>query len=143
MGISGGRDRERISKRYLCAQREVWYFQERREASPLSGIVHGQVKWRSECPIRFFVNFSSAIVTNVFLNLYPTLELNSALGGDRERMIEFVNALNAIPGDSVLQAGRAYGGGLHKIEPKELLEVQFPTVPSWLEVGLKRQLLLI
>jgi adenine-specific DNA-methyltransferase len=82
-------------------------------------------------------------VTNVFLNLYPTLELDSALGGDRERMIEIVKGLNVIPGDSVLQEGRVYGGGLHKIEPKELLEVQFPTAPSWLEVGLKRQLLLI
>jgi adenine-specific DNA-methyltransferase len=132
-----------LPERYLCAQREVWYFQEKREPALFLASYMGRSNCNRSCPIRFFLNFSSALVTNVFLNLYPTLELKSALGGDRKRMIEFVNALNAIPGDSVLQAGRAYGGGLHKIEPKELLEVQFPTAPSWLEAGLKRQLLLI
>ena len=132
-----------LPERYICAQREVWYFQEKREPALFLASYMGRSSGNRACPIRFFLNFSLALVTNVFLNLYPTLELNSALGGDRERKIEFVNALNAIPGDSILQAGRAYGGGLHKIEPKELLEVQFPMVPSWLKVGLKRQLLLI
>lgn len=132
-----------LPERYLCAQREVWYFQEKRKPALFLASYMGRSNGKRVCPIRFFVNFSSALVTNVFLNLYPTLELDSALGGNRDCMIEFVNALNAIPGDSVLQAGRAYGGGLHKIEPKELLEVQLPALPSWLEAGLKRRLLLI
>jgi hypothetical protein len=58
-------------------------------------------------------------------------------------MIEFANALNALPADAVLQAGRSYGGGLHKIEPKELLGVQMLEVPPWLKAGVKTQLLLI
>lgn len=132
-----------LRERYLCAQREVWYFQEKRDPALLLASYMGRSNGNRTGPIRFFLNFSSAIVTNVFLNLYPTFELDSLLSSDRERMIELVNALNTIPAESILQAGRSYGGGLHKIEPKELLEVQFSTAPSWLEVGLKRQLLLI
>lgn len=58
-------------------------------------------------------------------------------------MLELVQALNSIPAECVLQAGRAYGGGLHKIEPKELLEVQLAMAPAWLAGSLKRQLILI
>jgi adenine-specific DNA-methyltransferase len=137
-GVSKG-----LPKRYLCAQREVWYFQERREAAPFLASYMGRANGDRKCPIRFFVNFSVAIVTNVFLNLYPTPELDARLQGNRDRMIELVNALNNVPADSVLQAGRAYGGGLHKIEPKELLEVPLVSAPAWLEGCVKRQLLLI
>ena len=132
-----------LPERYLCASRETWYFQERREPAFFLASYMGRSNGNRTCPIRFFVNFSNALVTNVFLNLYPTPELETALDGNRERLIEFVNILNAIPGDSVLQAGRAYGGGLHKIEPKELLEVPLPPLPSWIKAGLQRQLVLI
>jgi hypothetical protein len=58
-------------------------------------------------------------------------------------MLELGQALNDVPAECVLQAGRAYGGGLHKIEPKELLEVQLASAPAWLHGALKRQLVLI
>ena len=132
-----------ISQGYLCAQREVWYFQERREPSPFLASYMGRANGDRECPIRFFVNFSSAIVTNVFLNLYPTPELDECLHGDRDRMLELGRALNSVPAECVLQAGRAYGGGLHKIEPKELLEVPLASAPAWLVDALKKQLVLI
>jgi len=127
----------------LCAQREVWYFQEKREPAPFLASYMGRASSRRECPIRFFVNFSSAIVTNVFLNLYPTLELSECLAGARDRMLELGCALNSVPAEYVLQAGRAYGGGLHKIEPKELLEVQLASPPVWLSGALQKQLVLI
>lgn len=57
-------------------------------------------------------------------------------------MIEFVEALNAIPVEAIMHAGRAYGGGLHKIEPKELREVVISEIPLWLESGLKKRVLL-
>jgi hypothetical protein len=128
--------------RHLCSQREAWYFQEKREPAPFIVSYMGRSRDQRACPIRFFVNFSSAIVTNVFLNLYPTPEFADILGGDRSRMLEFVEALNAIPIESILHAGRAYGGGLHKIEPKELREVPLSVIPNWLEAGLKKRRLL-
>lgn len=132
-----------LPTRYLCASREVWYFQERREPAPFIASYMGRVNGSRSCPIRFFANFSRALVTNVFLNLYPSRELEEALGGNRHRILEFLHALNTIPSDSVLQAGRAYGGGLHKIEPKELLEVRMDNAPVWMDIALKRQLILI
>ncbi|MFH0992394.1 MAG: XamI family restriction endonuclease [bacterium] len=132
-----------IPQGYLCSQREVWYYQERRNPSPFLSSYMGRANGGRECPIRFFVNFSSAIVTNVFLNLYPNPEFEECLHGDRERMLEFGHLLNSIPTECVLQAGRAYGGGLHKIEPKELLEVRLPYAPTWLEGAVKKQLILI
>jgi len=133
-GVPGG---------YLCTQKEVWYYQEKREPAPFLASYMGRANGNRECPIRFFVNFSNAIVTNVFLNLYPTHELAACLDGNRERMIELGTTLNNIPAECVLYAGRAYGGGLHKIEPKELLEVQLVSAPAWVGEALTRQLVLI
>jgi adenine-specific DNA-methyltransferase len=132
-----------IPEGYLCAQKEVWYFQERREPSRFLASYMGRAIPGRKCPIRFFVNFSSAIVTNVFLNLYPKPELNALLGEDSERALELGRALNQIPAEHVLHAGRAYGGGLHKIEPKELLQVPLVNSPAWLDGVLTRQLALI
>jgi len=132
-----------ISQGYLCAQREVWYFQERREPAPFLASYMGRSSGVRECPIRFFVNFSSAIATNVFLNLYPTPELDECLHSDRGRLLELGHTLNNVSAECVLHAGRSYGGGLHKIEPKELLEVRLESVPGWLEGELKQQLVLI
>jgi hypothetical protein len=132
-----------VAKGYLCAQKDVWYFQERREPAPLLASYMGRGNGQRECPIRFFVNFSSAIVTNVFLNLYPSAELTACIGDDPDRVIEVGHALNSIPAESVLHAGRAYGGGLHKIEPKELLEVEFVSAPKWVKSALSRQLVLV
>jgi hypothetical protein len=129
-----------ISQGYLCAQREVWYFQERRNPSPYLASYMGRVNGDRACPIRFFTNFSYAIATNVFLHLYPVLELDEYLRGDRDRMLELGKVLNSVPAECILKAGRAYGGGLHKIEPKELLEVRLASAPAWLQDILKKQL---
>ena len=132
-----------VNQGCLCAQREEWYFQEKREPAPFFASYMGRASSSRECPIRFFVNFSSAIVTNVFLNLYPTPELNECLHGDRDRMLELGRALNSVSAECMLHAGRAYGGGLHKIEPKELMEVQLASTPAWLSGARRKQLVLL
>ena len=127
----------------LCAKKEVWYYQERRDAAPFLASYMGRSSNGRTCPIRFFVNFSDAIVTNGFLNLYPTAELAARLENAPARMLELGAALNNVPAECVMQAGRAYGGGLHKIEPRELLELQLPSVPDWLADASMPQLALI
>jgi len=130
-----------LPEHHLCSHREVWYFQEKRGPAPFLASYMGRSCDVHSCPIRFFANFSSALVTNGFLNLYPTPEFSEILGGDRTRIIEFVEALNAIPSEAIFHAGRAYGGGLHKIEPKELCAVPLVSVPVWLSDHLKKCLL--
>ena len=41
---------------------------------------------------------------------------------------EYLNSLNP---DTLLSEGRVYGGGLHKLEPKELGNVPVAELPSW------------
>jgi hypothetical protein len=127
----------------LCANKEVWYFQEQRKPAPFLASYMGRANDHRASPIRFFVNFSSAIVTNVFLNLYPSPELAACLSGDRQKMLELGEALNNIPAECILHNGRAYGGGLQKVEPKELLEVPLESAPDWLQGALSRQLVLL
>lgn len=40
--------------------------------------------------------------------------------------VALINALNAIAGKAMLEEGRVYGGGMHKLEPKELSNVPVP-----------------
>ena len=127
-----------LPEHHLCAHREVWYFQEKREPAPFLASYMGRSCDARSCPIRFFANFSSALVTNGFLNLYPTPEFSEILGNNRTRIIEFAEVLNAIPSEAIFHAGRAYGGGLHKIEPKELCAVPLPSLPTWLSDSLKK-----
>lgn len=132
-----------VNNGYICAQKDVWYYQERRTPAPFLASYMGRATGVRLSPIRFFVNFSEAIVTNVFLNLYPVPDLAACLVSDHDKMMELGDALNAIPAECIFHAGRAYGGGLHKIEPKELLEVEFLSPPSWVDQTLTRQLVLI
>jgi hypothetical protein len=69
--------------------------------------------------------------------------LAACLQGNADRLIELGHALNSIPAECILHAGRAYGGGLHKIEPKELLEVEFVSAPKWVEAAMSSQLILV
>lgn len=132
-----------LPERYLCAQREIWYLQERREPAPFLASYMGRTNGNGSCPIRFFVNFSKAIVTNVFLNLYPNRAFADLLSTEPEHILAFGEMLNALPKDDIMQAGRSYGGGLHKIEPKELLGVPMRLNADWLRMNLAGQLSLL
>ena len=69
-----------------------------------------------------------AITANVYLLLYPKATLAGMLH-DRPELLKAVwTALNEIPWNAILGVGRVYGGGLHKMEPKELAEVPVDTL---------------
>lgn len=44
-------------------------------------------------------------------------------------------ALNALPADQLLDEGRLYGGGLHKLEPKELAQVDATSLFAQLDTA--------
>lgn len=107
-----------VSARYLCANRSPWYRQERRPAPPFLCTYMG----RSETgnPFRFILNTSQATATNVYLLMYPKGDLEAALKQRPELQREVWRELNALGADLLKGEGRVYGGGLHKLEPREL-----------------------
>lgn len=134
---------QKINVRYLCASKDVWYFQERRSPSPFIATYMGRSRDGVKSPIRFLLNRSNALITNVYLHLYPRPQLAALLAEDREREIELLNTLNQISMADVLHAGRSYGGGLHKIEPKELAAIPVFNAPLWLYNMMFKQISLL
>ena len=74
-------------------------------------------------PIRFLWNRSQATAHNVYLMLYPQGRLRDALNGNPEVQARVFEALKRINPTQLVSEGRVYGGGLHKVEPKELAQI--------------------
>lgn len=132
-----------LHERYLCASKEVWYFQEKRAPSLYMATYMGRSNGNGQAPIRFFLNRSKAIGTNVFLHLYPKSALMKLLAEKPERMKELLDLMNAIPMQEFLRVGRAYGGGLHKVEPGELKNLALGALPEWMKGAVEKQMALI
>jgi hypothetical protein len=111
--------RNGVNNRYLPSKRLPWYSQEERDVPPFLCSYLGRNR-RNGKPFRFILNKSKAIATNVFLLLYPIGELRKALGEGKTGPAEVLKTLEGIETDSIISAGRSYGGGLHKLEPSEL-----------------------
>jgi hypothetical protein len=79
----------------------------------------GRVKGNGN-PFRFFWNQSRATAANVYLLLYPRGELKGALAARPDLYPVVFSHLQALTGEHLIPEGRVYGGGLHKLEPKEL-----------------------
>ena len=80
---------------------------------------------------RFILNKTRAITTNVYLLLYPKDNYSKSLT-DTNLLIEVWKALNEVTSEQFTINGREYGGGLHKLEPKELLNIKVPALSSLL-----------
>lgn len=111
-----------VSERYLCQHRSPWYSQENRPPAPFLCTYMGRDLNRGR-PIRFLLNRSRATAANVYLMLYPKPVLASALEKDQTLALKVWSFLNEIDVQSLLDEGRVYGGGLYKMEPKELANV--------------------
>jgi adenine-specific DNA-methyltransferase len=109
-----------VSERYLCRTRKVWYFQEHRPPAPILCTYMARASSESERPFRFLLNHSQATAANVYLLLYPKSWLARAISNDPSLLHRIWQALNDLQPSAILGEGRVYGGGLHKLEPKEL-----------------------
>lgn len=129
--------REGAGEGYLCQSRKVWYYQEKREPPLYLTTYMGRKGSNGKGAIRFLLNRTAAVATNVYICLYPNTLLRNLLAEDPAREVELLDALNAISSESLLEAGRKYGGGLQKIEPKELRSLRLANSPPWLRLKRK------
>lgn len=115
MGIETG-----VSNGYLCKHRRLWYQQEYRKPSPLLCTYMGRQDSQKRKPFRFILNYSQAIATNVYLMLYPKSKLENIFKNHPDIVRKVWQILNQISLDILIGESRVYGGGLYKLEPKEL-----------------------
>jgi len=104
---------------YLTSRRSPWYIQERREVPPFVCTYMGRHRGGLP-PFRILWNRSRAVAANVYLLLYPKGALLRALEADPALAQVVFGHLQAIQPARFIDEGRVYGGGLHKMEPKEL-----------------------
>jgi adenine-specific DNA-methyltransferase len=127
-----------IHQRYICRHRTPWYSQEHRPPSPIVCTYMGRGDAKSGRPFRFILNHSIATVANVYLAMYPKPRLAQALEGDSTLIRRIQEVLNRISPDQLLGQGRVYGGGLHKLEPSELANVNATAVAALIPDGRER-----
>ena len=109
-----------IAERYICRHRILWYIQEHRPPAPFVCTYLGRKDKKTGRPFRFILNHSLATAANVYLMLYPKEPLAHTFEGDPTLKTWIWKILNDIDPEAILSEGRVYGGGLHKLEPKEL-----------------------
>lgn len=119
--LQSGRE-QNIHASYLTSRRAPWYSQEKRPPAPFLCTYMGR-SGNGKAPFRFVWNRSQATAHNVYLMLYPKGQLLDALRHHPELEADVFQALQHITPEQMVSEGRVYGGGLHKVEPKELAQI--------------------
>jgi hypothetical protein len=119
--LQKGRE-EDIHASYLASHRAPWYSQEQRPPAPFLCTYMGRSA-NSRHPFRFIWNRSKATAHNVYLMLYPKSRLQEALKNHPELAVRVFEALQRVTPGQFISEGRVYGGGLYKVEPKELAQI--------------------
>ena len=65
----------------------------------------------------------------MYLLLYPKADYSNCLK-DSKLLNDVWVALNGVTSEQFATNGREYGGGLHKLEPSELLNISVPSLAS-------------
>jgi hypothetical protein len=129
--------RQGIQDSYLASRRRPWYSQEKRTAAPFLCTYMGR-RSSTGNPFRFFRNKSRAVAANVYLLLYPKGEMKSALHARPELYPLIFSHLQSLTGEHLIKEGRVYGGGLHKMEPKELSNLPAGELARIIQIPLPR-----
>lgn len=119
--LQKGRE-EKIAASYLASHRAPWYSQEQRPPAPFLCTYMGRAR-NGKHPFRFIWNRSQATAHNVYLMLYPKSRLQEVLNIHPELAAKVFAALQSVAPGQFISEGRVYGGGLHKVEPKELAQI--------------------
>lgn len=117
---------------YLLSQRKPWYKQEQREPAPYLCTYMGRSKNEGEKPFRLIRNYSKAITTNNYLLMYPKGPLKALFLKDPNSIDKVFEILNNLDSKYYLDYGRGYGGGLKKVEPKELSNIPVPELVEYI-----------
>ncbi len=126
------RGKDTTAQKYLCKSRKVWYFQENRSATPFLCSYMGRGRNENMAPFRFILNHTNAIATNSYLMLYPKDFLSKVITQSPDILHKVWEILTNITASDLECEGRIYGGGLKKIEPKELAYVKCPQLAELL-----------
>ena len=111
-------EQQGISEGYLASRRDPWYSLEARDKAPFLCTYMGRSS-DGRAPFRVILNESQAIATNVYLMLYPRGALRRTMAQEPDSRA--VRAcLQRIVDSDWKENGRVYGGGLYKVEPREL-----------------------
>jgi predicted RNA methylase len=128
---------QKIDAAYLASHRVPWYSQEDRPPAPFLCTYMGRSR-NGKPPFRFIWNRSQATAHNVYLMLYPKGPLRNAFKERPELEAEIFDKLRNISPELFISEGRVYGGGLHKVEPKELAKIPVEFMFEGLESTLRR-----
>lgn len=107
-------EQEGLHKKYLTSKRKPWFSPEQQEVAPIWAAVFGRGN------MRFVANDAKVRTLTTFHCVYPFRD-----------DLPFVHALVACLNSDVVQSAslahqRAYGGGLQKFEPRDLLDIRVP-----------------
>lgn len=125
-----------VHERYICSHRSPWYSQENRPPVRILCTYLGRGDKRNGRPFRFIFNASKATAANVYLMLYPRENMLCAMREDPTLGRQVWRLLNDLRPSALLNEGRVYGGGLHKLEPKELGNVPIGKISALLPSSL-------
>jgi adenine-specific DNA methylase len=104
-------EKKEINKRYLTRTRELWYAQEKRTPAPIV------FTYMSREKPRFVYNEANALTLNTLHIIQPT----RSIADDERQLKALLCYLNSeICRNLLRRTGRVYGGGLVKLEPREV-----------------------
>ena len=123
-----------IKNGYILRNRIPWYRQEQRAPAPFLCTYMGRGT-QDRLPFRFVWNQSQAVATNLYLMLTPIGGLSAMLKEHPERVARLHEWLGSLTAHELRSEGRVYGGGLNKIEPKELARISTRSlIELWPEI---------
>jgi adenine-specific DNA-methyltransferase len=121
---------DKVRNATLVRSRRLWYSQESRLPPQFLCTYMSRIVAK-QATLKFILNKSSAVATNVYLMMYPKKHVAEYLAQDDNREKELFDLLQKTANEEMLINGRIYGGGLHKLEPNELANVRLAGIPDW------------